>query len=406
MINILWVDDQHGVVKTFSELLSKIDTKIETARSGSEALKKLYSLHIDLVILDLMMPPGEWGGLWLLKKMKEGNIQTPVIIVSGEGSQSETIKGLRLGAKDYVVKDNVEQELLNRVKSVLSNSKEEIERNIKNSFLSPLAIIYKRYKNSNNPTAKLRRLVEFYEMSLKLCDIIGVCELAKANESNKNVFSWSEDFINGPSMGTWNQIRYILAKQIDRNTSFFQFHTTFKNNEVNNIIKLRNDISHGAEPSERSSFHLLEEWRPRLEKFASRMWKNLQFEMFYPESLDFDGCKFQARGRLIVGDSTSLPMHSIRIKDPLVCSQVYLYNLMNGESKYTNLYPFVCIEPALEPSVWKILVYDGVKKNWNTQRLIGNEPIRYIDVWSGKRISNKDQYPTSASIPESIYQNQ
>ena len=68
------------------------------------------------------MPPGKWGGLWLLEEIKKFHYRVPVIVISGEGTQTETIKALRLGASDYVTKDKVEEELLDRIHTLIENT--------------------------------------------------------------------------------------------------------------------------------------------------------------------------------------------------------------------------------------------------------------------------------------------
>ena len=74
------------------------------------------------------MPPGEWGGLWLLDEMTKRDIFVPAVVISGEGTQSETIKALRLGAIDYVTKENAKRELLDRIQKAILRSSAVLER--------------------------------------------------------------------------------------------------------------------------------------------------------------------------------------------------------------------------------------------------------------------------------------
>jgi DNA-binding response OmpR family regulator len=68
------------------------------------------------------------GGLWLLERIRDFEIPTPVVIVSGEGSQIETIRAIRLGARDYVIKDHVEIELVERIeRAVVTDARQMIE---------------------------------------------------------------------------------------------------------------------------------------------------------------------------------------------------------------------------------------------------------------------------------------
>lgn len=118
-MKILWADDQVDVAKSFSTVLDEIGAKIDYVSDGEAAFERLKSEAFDLLLLDLSMPPGRWGGLWLLEKIRNNSINTSVIVVSGEGGQSETIQALRLGAVDYVTKEQLSGELPEQIKNVL-----------------------------------------------------------------------------------------------------------------------------------------------------------------------------------------------------------------------------------------------------------------------------------------------
>src|SRR5215831_19461297 len=101
-MRILWADDQADVVKTLLPLLAPLKASVVEARDGDEALQLAAASHFDLILLDLQMPPEQWGGLWFLEKRAAEGISTPVLVLSGEGQQRKTIKALRLGVEDYV----------------------------------------------------------------------------------------------------------------------------------------------------------------------------------------------------------------------------------------------------------------------------------------------------------------
>lgn len=118
-MKVLWADDQVDVAKTFAQSLLPRFAEVDFAGSGDEALEKLTAQAFDVVLLDLAMPPGRWGGLWLLERLRSVIGKPPIIVVSGEGSQAETIKALRLGAADYVLKERLGDELNERIARVL-----------------------------------------------------------------------------------------------------------------------------------------------------------------------------------------------------------------------------------------------------------------------------------------------
>lgn len=117
---VLWIDDQLDVIKTLSSLLAPLNAEVTCVGSAMEAMKLLEDDTYDLMLVDLDMPPGKWGGLWFLDAVARSGTNTPIIVVSGEGSQQETIKALRLGALDYVTKESLEQDLVSRATAVLS----------------------------------------------------------------------------------------------------------------------------------------------------------------------------------------------------------------------------------------------------------------------------------------------
>lgn len=110
-MKILWVDDQVDVAKAFARNSADPAAQFEFAPDGEAGLEMLKGGNFDLVLVDLAMPPGRWGGLWLLERLPLLSVAPPAIVISGEGSQLETIQAIRLGAIDYVMKERVVEEL-------------------------------------------------------------------------------------------------------------------------------------------------------------------------------------------------------------------------------------------------------------------------------------------------------
>lgn len=115
-MELLWIDDQIEVVKTISSSVFEVGWRVSFVDNGEDAIKLIASNLYDAVLLDLSMPPGRWGGLWVLEQLAILEfVCPPVIVVSGEGAQAETIQALRLGAADYVLKENIKQELRSQI---------------------------------------------------------------------------------------------------------------------------------------------------------------------------------------------------------------------------------------------------------------------------------------------------
>ena len=116
---ILWIDDQVEVARTLSLLLAPLNAEVTCIDTAEQGLTMLAGQGYALALIDLAMPPGKWGGLWFLEERLKRQVGTPVIVVSGEGAQQETIRALRLGAVDYVTKEAAAQELVACVERAL-----------------------------------------------------------------------------------------------------------------------------------------------------------------------------------------------------------------------------------------------------------------------------------------------
>lgn len=122
-MKVLWADDQISVAHSCGTLLDQTRYDVVFVSDGEEALFRLRQEAFDVVIADLMMPPGEWGGLWLLERIRDLEIPTPVVVLSGEGTQVETIRAIRLGARDYIMKERMDSELVERIeRAVVSDA--------------------------------------------------------------------------------------------------------------------------------------------------------------------------------------------------------------------------------------------------------------------------------------------
>ncbi|HOO83858.1 MAG TPA: response regulator, partial [Prolixibacteraceae bacterium] len=91
--------------------------EVDTASKGDDGLKKLKTEQYDLVLLDVMLPV--ISGFDVLKQVRAQNIQTPIILLTAKGEELDKVRGLELGADDYITKPFSLRELLARVKAIL-----------------------------------------------------------------------------------------------------------------------------------------------------------------------------------------------------------------------------------------------------------------------------------------------
>ncbi len=117
--HLLVVDDDPEIRRLLREYLEKAGYRITAVADGREMFSALEQAPMDLIILDLMMP-GE-DGLTVLRKLRSHS-NTPVVMLTAMGEETDRILGLEMGADDYISKPFNPRELLARIKSVLRRS--------------------------------------------------------------------------------------------------------------------------------------------------------------------------------------------------------------------------------------------------------------------------------------------
>jgi DNA-binding response OmpR family regulator len=123
--SILVVDDQPGVRQLLQEYLSEQGFRVNSANDASEALYTIHSQPIDLILLDVGIKTCD-GYQFLTDLRRERQI--PVIIISDQAGESDAVRGLELGADDYLVKPFRLRELVARIGAVLRRIGERSNR--------------------------------------------------------------------------------------------------------------------------------------------------------------------------------------------------------------------------------------------------------------------------------------
>ena len=118
--HILVVDDDDGIRDLVKQYLNKNNFLVTTANSAEDANKKIEVVKFDLIVLDIMMP-GK-SGLEFTQENKN-SINTPIILLTAKGEVSERVKGLEVGADDYLPKPFEPKELVLRIKNILNKTK-------------------------------------------------------------------------------------------------------------------------------------------------------------------------------------------------------------------------------------------------------------------------------------------
>jgi DNA-binding response OmpR family regulator len=115
--SVLVVDDEPTIAEVVARYLERAGYSTRIAPDGMRAIDAAAEQRPDLVVLDLMLPGID--GLEVMRRLRERDRGTPVILLTAKGEESDRVIGLRLGADDYVVKPFSPAELVARVDAVL-----------------------------------------------------------------------------------------------------------------------------------------------------------------------------------------------------------------------------------------------------------------------------------------------
>lgn len=114
---ILLVEDEAPLANVLIAELKNNGYEVTHAQNGNSALKEVKKTHFDLILCDIVMP--EMDGFETLEKIREENINTPVIMLTNLSQEEEKTKAKKLGALDYIVKSATSlEEIINKIKNV------------------------------------------------------------------------------------------------------------------------------------------------------------------------------------------------------------------------------------------------------------------------------------------------
>lgn len=149
---VLVVDDEESIVTLLSFHLEKAGYEVAAVMDGLSAYEKASSSNYDFIILDLMLP--KMDGIEVCKKIRQEQIDVPIIMLTAKDDQIEKVLGLELGADDYMTKPFSPRELLARMKAISRRSRKSNEKEAKQTEMKigDLLIYPDRYEAWRNGT--------------------------------------------------------------------------------------------------------------------------------------------------------------------------------------------------------------------------------------------------------------
>jgi DNA-binding response OmpR family regulator len=128
-MRILVVDDEPELCAQIAQTLKQQQYTVDTAGDGATALEKIFTDPYDLIVLDIMLP--EKDGFAVLGELRGEGVSVPVLMLTAKGEVSSRVKGLDLGADDYLHKPFSMAELLARIRALLRRSHEQISAQLR-----------------------------------------------------------------------------------------------------------------------------------------------------------------------------------------------------------------------------------------------------------------------------------
>lgn len=206
-LRIFLIDDSatdREILKERLELIEEFDIELKTAQTAVEGLEKIAQAKFDLIILDYKMPG--LSGIDFMNKLNEKKLDIPVIMFTGAGNEKIAVEAMKLGAYDYVVKDEAFKEGLSLV--IRRTLERHQERKEKERLEAEIRKYAEKLKKANQELEKLSRLKsDFVSMvshelrtplaiikegvSLVLDEVPG-----KINEKQKRLLKVSKDNID------------------------------------------------------------------------------------------------------------------------------------------------------------------------------------------------------------------
>jgi CheY-like chemotaxis protein len=330
----LVVDDQRDFFESVRPVLRKSGFEPEYAPNLDTARSNLEGASFDLVLTDLQMPPGNWGGLEVIKLVRSVDVVVPLFVVSGKGQLAESIEAMRLGADDYVRKEVFHAEFTARV-SPRFETPYAIEH-----FPSLIAYLYRVFKEEPQGYSQARRLIDVYENTMRLLSLMLLSEelgrrmipvtnlLNDANLARPSLGSYVS-FVFDRLRSTWAGDLLTLLRAGD---------LMKRRSDCDRLTNCRNtEFGHSVVISKGRAIEIVTTFANVLVALLNAVSSLRQFRLIVAEKLSYDGSIFIAECKLLSGSNLHHRPIVMELHKPIPTGHVLA---IRGAS-LIDLYPLV-----------------------------------------------------------------
>ncbi|MGN1350722.1 MAG: response regulator transcription factor, partial [Anaerovoracaceae bacterium] len=157
MFQILVAEDDKNIARLMETVLGHAGYEVFTAENGEKALELMDRQHVDLIVLDIMMPVMD--GYEFTEKLRACGDSTPVLMITAKHLPKEKCRGFLSGADDYMVKPVNEEEMLLRIKALLRRSRIASEKKLQ---IGKITLSYDSLTVSRDGVSQTLPQKEFY----------------------------------------------------------------------------------------------------------------------------------------------------------------------------------------------------------------------------------------------------
>lgn len=352
----------------------KAGARLRFVPDGQAALQEVVTRPYDLLLVDMKMPPDEWGGLWLLRKLQSGGWRIPSLVLSGEGSKQQVIEALRLEAADWVVKDDAGSELLERCVKILADRLDESLDRASNLLPTPLAHRFAKYARTTDTDKRILEGLHTLESVFRFAAVLGM-----SSTPPSPLRGVTPDRLAAPSMGTWFSICTALAGLSGAGDDFTRMFSWLvpersDHESVQAFISVRNALAHGRSTPTPDQAERIDSL---LRRFAHRAVSSWRSELAVPKSMTFDGTLYAVDLMNLQGVGKPVPGR-VLAQAPVITEQAFL---VSRHAAPLSLSPWLLTHTESTSGVVRCLLFDGLKRT--SGNLVPETPFKYAHMGEG-----------------------